>query len=113
MKSYIQTHSNKVNLLIHGVAVPLFIMANVSLVVSVVKLKPIPALASVGLMSLSLGLQRKGHGLEQESPKAFKNVWDFSSRLYKEQFYTFPKFVLSGHFKENLLAASKSFPPVK
>jgi hypothetical protein len=65
----------------------------------------LPALACIGLATASLGLQRLGHKLEAKAPSPFSNGWSFAARLYTEQFYTFPKFLLSGKFQETWLAA--------
>jgi len=104
MRTYAQTHANKLNLTLHLFAVPLFILANIGFLLSIAKLKLLPALICVELMALSLWLQRRGHALEQISPEPFKNGWNFAYRLYVEQFYTFPRFALSGGWKENFFS---------
>ncbi|MEO1348001.1 MAG: terminase [Cyanobacteria bacterium J06635_15] len=101
MKPYSHVHAHRTNLLIHSVAVPLFILAHVGLVAAISSRKPLPALTCVGVAAASLGLQRKGHALEVQAPEPFSNGWNFATRLYTEQFYTFPKFVLSGEFQES------------
>ena len=101
MKPYSHVHAHRTNLLIHSVAVPLFILAHVGLVVAIAYRKPLPALACVGVAVTSLGAQRKGHDLEVQSPEPFSSGWNFATRLYTEQFYTFPKFVLSGEFQKS------------
>jgi hypothetical protein len=103
MNPYARTHTHQTNLLIHLVAVPLFILAHVGLVAAIAYRKPVSALTCVGLAVVSLGLQRKGHALEAQVPKPFSSGWDFATRLYTEQFYTFPKFLLSGDFQKNWL----------
>lgn len=105
MESYACAHANRANLLIHLVAVPLFILAHVGVVSAIACRKTMPAFTSASLIVMSLGLQRKGHKLEAKSPKPFDSCWDFAARLYKEQFYTFPKFVLSGEFQKNWLSS--------
>jgi hypothetical protein len=103
MNSYAYVHTHRTNLLIHLVAVPLFILAHVGLFAAIAYRKPLPALTCVGLAVVSLGLQRKGHALEAQAPEPFSNGWNFATRLYTEQFYTFPKFLLSGDFQKNWL----------
>jgi len=105
MTPYSHTHAHRTNLLIHLVAVPLFILAHVGLVVAISYRKPFPALTCVGVAVASLGLQRKGHALEGQAPEPFSSGWNFATRLYVEQFYTFPKYVLSGEFQKNWLGA--------
>ena len=95
MNSYAQVHTHRTNLLIHLVAVPLFILAHVGLATAIAQRKPLPALACVGLATMSLGLQRQGHHLEAKAPATFSYGWNFEARLYTEHFYTFQKFFLS------------------
>ena len=103
MKPYSQVHAHRANLLIHLVAVPLFVLAHVGVVAAIAQRKPLPALASVGVAAASLGLQRQGHALEVQAPEPFSGGWNFATRLYTEQFYAFPKFVLSGELQKNWL----------
>ena len=105
MEPYSHVHANRTNLLIHSVAVPLFILAHVGLGAAITYRKPLPALTCVGVAMASLGLQRKGHDLEVQAPEPFSSGRNFATRLYTEQFYTFPKFVLSGEFQKNWLGA--------
>jgi uncharacterized membrane protein YGL010W len=106
MNTYAQVHTHRINLLIHLIAVPLFIAAHFGLVSAIAQRKPLPALMWVSLAVVSLGMQRQGHALESQKPAPFRNGFNFVTRLYTEQFYTFPKFVLSGKFRENWLAGS-------
>ena len=103
MNSYSHVHAHRTNLLLHSVAVPLFILAHIGLVAAISSRRPLPALTCVGVAMASLGLQRKGHTLEAQAPAHFSSGWNFATRLYTEQFYTFPKFVLSGEFQKNWL----------
>jgi len=106
MNTYAQVHTHRTNLLIHLIAVPLFIAAHFGLIFWIVQQKPLLALMWIGLIVVSLGMQRQGHSLEPRKPAPFRNGLDFVIRLYIEQFYTFPQFVLSGKFRENWLAAA-------
>ncbi|MEM0980374.1 MAG: Mpo1-like protein [Cyanobacteria bacterium P01_H01_bin.58] len=105
MNSYSRVHAHRTNLLIHLVAVPLFILAHVGLVAAIAYRKPLPALTCIGVAMASLGLQRKGHALEVQAPAPFSSGWNFAARLYTEQFYAFPRFVVSGEFQESWLGA--------
>ena len=105
MKPYSHVHAHRTNLLIHLVAVPLFVFAHVGLAAAIAYRKPLPALTCVGVAAASLGLQRKGHDLEVQAPEPFSSGWNFATRLYTEQFYSFPKFVLSGDFQQSWLGA--------
>ncbi len=101
MNTYAQLHIRRTNLLIHLIAVPLFIAAHLGLISAIAWQEPLSALIWIGLAVMSLGLQRQGHALEPETPAPFRNGLDFAIRLYTEQFYTFPKFLFSGEFQEN------------
>ena len=105
MNPYAHVHAHRTNLLIHLAAVPLFILAHVGLVAAISHRKPLSALTCVVVAVASLGLQRKGHALELQAPEPFSSGWNFATRLYTEQFYTFPKFVLSVEFQKNWLGA--------
>lgn len=101
MNTYAQVHTHRTNLLIHLIAVPPFIAAHFGLVSAIAQQQALPALMCVGLAVVSLGLQRWGHTLEAKTPAPFRNGLDFLTRLYTEQFYTFPMFVLSGGLQKN------------
>ena len=90
MKPYSHVHAHRTNLLIHLVAVPLFILAHIGLVAAIAYRKPLSALTCVGVASASLGLQRKGHALEVQAPEPFCSVWNFATSLYTELFFSFP-----------------------
>ena len=105
MTPYSHVHAHRTNLLIHLVAVPLFGLAHVGLATAIAYRKPLPALTCVSVAVASLGLQRKGHSLEMQAPDPFSSGWNFATRIYTEQLYTFPKFVLSGELQKNWLGA--------
>ncbi len=100
MNIYAQVHSHPTNLRIHLIAVPLFIAAHLGLFYGIIQQELLSILMYVGFAVLSLGLQRWGHTLESKAPAPFRNGWDFLTRLYTEQFYTFWMFVLSGEFQK-------------
>ncbi|MEG1040376.1 MAG: Mpo1-like protein [Pseudomonas sp.] len=95
-RSYHHNHRNPTNLVLHLIAVPLFILG-VLLVLSGLFSLDLGQLA-VGVIALiaGLGLQRQGHRLEAEQPEPFSDRKDAVGRLLVEQFVTFPRFVLSG-----------------
>ena len=99
---YSVTHRNRANLLIHLIAVPLFMSATLLAVYALVRLS-LPALAGAAVCFLiSLILQGRGHRLEATAPEPFKGGLDFILRLFAEQWITFPRFVLKGGWFENL-----------
>lgn len=95
-RGYHNKHQHPANLVLHLIAVPLFILGAL-LVLSGLFGFDLGQLA-VGVIALiaGLGLQRHGHRLEAEQPEPFANRQDAIKRLLTEQFITFPRFVLSG-----------------
>jgi len=93
---YAKFHLSRANLLLHIVVVPLFILSNVALLVSLVKLAWLPAAIAAGLMGTSMALQGRGHGREQLPPEPFTGAMNVISRIVLEQWITFPRFVFSG-----------------
>jgi uncharacterized membrane protein YGL010W len=103
---YSAAHRNRTNLLIHIVAVPLFMSATLLAVYSLIRFS-LPTLAGAALCSLvSLILQGRGHKLEAKAPEPFKGGLNFILRLFAEQWITFPRFVLTGGWFENLSNAA-------
>ncbi|PWB30725.1 terminase [Pseudomonas sp. SDI] len=95
-RGYPNNHRNPTNLVLHLIAVPLF-MLGVLLVLSGLFDLDLGTMA-VGIIGLLAGLvlQRQGHRLEAEQPEPFADRKDAVQRLLVEQFVTFPRFVLSG-----------------
>ena len=102
MNTYAETHANRANLLIHLAAVPLFIFAHIILILALVNLQLVTALLSIIAIVVSMALQGRGHKIEVVKPEPFTGAANFVTRFYREQFYTFPKFVLQGEFFSNL-----------
>ncbi len=96
MGAYAKNHENKLNLIIHLFAVPLFIGGNIGALVCIVQEQPIYALAAIALIPISLMLQGLGHKMEEMQPAPFKGPLNFIRRIYIEQFITFPCFFLTG-----------------
>jgi phage terminase small subunit len=105
---YVGKHRDRDNLRIHIVAVPLFQLASLVLLGAV--LAPSVAVAVVALVAMvvSLALQGRGHRREGEAPTPFAGPADFVARFVAEQWITFPRFVLSGAWAENLRRAGRS-----
>jgi len=107
---YIAKHRDRGNLLVHIVAVPLFIVASLGLLyAAIVGSVKCAGLALVGLV-ISIVVQGRGHGREREAPTPFAGAGDFVTRLLAEQWITFPRFVLSGAWYANLTRARQSPP---
>ncbi len=56
MNTYAQVHTHRTDLLIHLIAVPLFIAAHFGLILGIVEQKPWSALMWVSLIIVSLGM---------------------------------------------------------
>lgn len=99
---YSASHRDRANLLIHLFAVPLFWLASImALTFTAMGAWSKLAWAFAGL-GVSLGLQGIGHRREQHPPKAFSGPLDFVTRIFREQFYRFPAFLLGGGWWHNL-----------
>ena len=106
-QGYARYHQNTTNLLLNIVAVPLFIVANVLLIVAVVKVSlGLLALAVLGIV-VSVIVQGRGHKLERVPPEPFTGPANVLGRLFFEQWVTFPRFVLSGGWSRNLAHSRK------
>lgn len=103
---YAKYHVARANLLLHIVAVPLFLLGNIVLVAGALRLAPILALAGAGAMGAGVALQGRGHKLEPVAPEPFTGPANAVSRLLLEQWITFPRFVLSGGWLRALKGAA-------
>ena len=95
-EGYPKYHQSRANLLIHIVAVPLFLLGTVALVVAVVQFSLVLLAVAIGCIVVAVALQGRGHRLERVPPEPFSGPLNFVSRLFLEQWVTFPRFVISG-----------------
>ncbi len=95
-KSYPQYHAARLNLLIHLVAVPVFLVANAGLIVAALSTSVVGMALCVLFMLVSVGLQGFGHDRESKAPVPFSNFPDAVARILLEQWVNFPRYVLSG-----------------
>ena len=105
-EGYPRYHRSRRNLLLHIVLVPLFIFANISLVVALIQRSWLMALVAVSAMIASIALQGRGHGAEAIPPEPFTGAANAISRIFLEQWLTFPRFVLSRGWLNALRHAS-------
>lgn len=98
-------HTNPTNLLIHILAVPLFLLGHL-LVLAALVLNG--WLAALGLLCIivSMALQGFGHSLEPQQAHAFTGARDFVRRFYAEQFCNFWRFLFSGQWYSSLRTSS-------
>jgi hypothetical protein len=103
---YPKYHQSRPNLLIHIVAVPLFMLGTLALAGAIAKLSLLLLGVAVGFILVAVALQGRGHRLEPVSPEPFSGSINFVSRIFFEQWVTFPRFVMSGGW----LAALRKTP---
>ncbi len=89
-------HRSRTNLLIHIAVVPLFLVGNVGLIVAIVEHSATFGLVSLIAMIVSVALQGRGHRGEEVPAEPFTSAANAISRIFLEQWVTFPRFVLSG-----------------
>jgi hypothetical protein len=95
-KDYPTSHGSRLNLLLHIVVVPLFVAANVGLIVGMLAGSWRWMLVSLLTMVVSFGLQGLGHRTEPVRPLPFRGIGEAVARILLEQWITFPRFVMSG-----------------
>jgi hypothetical protein len=105
---YADRHRNPKNLLIHIVAVPLFWVAAFEVLGALLLLLMGVPLAfrmlfwAAALMGISLAAQAIGRSFENSAPRPMGDALEFARRTLVEQFFTFPRFVISGGWLRNL-----------
>jgi phage terminase small subunit len=102
---YVAKHRDRGNLMVHIVAVPLFQLAMLLLIGGLFGRSVTAVMIALVAMVVALVLQGRGHRREAEAPTPFEGAADFVSRFLAEQWITFPRFVLSGAWSENLRRA--------
>jgi hypothetical protein len=102
---YFRYHGARANLIIHIVAVPLFLVGNLALVVALLRASVLWSAMGLACMVLAIGLQGRGHKLEKNPPEPFSGMGNAAARIFLEQWVTFPRFVLSGGWIRALRAA--------
>lgn len=93
-------HRSRRNLFIHIVAVPLFLLGNIVFVVLLARGAWAAALVGAALMALSLTAQGRGHRTEPNPAEPFTSPLNAVTRLLAEQWISFPRFVLSGGWRD-------------
>ena len=97
LESYAEKHSNPKNLLLHALAVPVFIAGLAGLVAGALSREWPVVAASLLAMLVSIGVQGRGHRHERV-PFVARGPGHFLRAIFVEQLLTFPRFVLSGAF---------------
>ena len=100
-------HKSRSNLLIHIVAVPLFVFGHVLLVAGIF-VSPWLFLEAVLCIGISLAAQNVGHSLERTPVHPFTGPGDVVRRLYAEQFCNFWRFLFSGGWYASFRASGSA-----
>ncbi len=95
-QGYPRYHRSRVNLVLHIIVVPVFLLGNLGLLLAVVQRSWFAAGFAVAAMVASVGLQGVGHRRERVPPEPFTGPRDAVARLLCEQWITFPRFVATG-----------------
>ena len=99
---YERYHRDRTSLVLHMVGVPMFIAGTLAaLRLALAGFLPGAAFALV-VAAAGFAIQGVGHKRESVPPVPFEGPGDFLSRLFVEQFVTFPRFVLTGGWLRNL-----------
>ncbi len=99
---YSAKHQDRGNLLLHIIVVPLFQLGTLALMYGMVAGGVGVAVLGAMAMLGSIVVQGRGHRREGEAPTPFSGGSDVVTRLFVEQWVTFPRFVLSGGWYRNL-----------
>ncbi len=99
--TYERNHRDRLSLLLHFVAVPAFVAGVLSsLRLLFMGLYPQAAVMLV-VAALAYLVQGIANKREAEPSVPFDGAWDAISRIFTEQFITFPRFVFTGGFTRN------------
>jgi Protein of unknown function (DUF962) len=99
---YARYHQSRSNLLLHIVFVPAFLAGNVALPIALFERHWLLAIGAVAVTALSIAIQGRGHRGEPVPPRPFTGALDAIARIFLEQWVTFPRFVLSGGWRQAL-----------
>src|SRR5690349_5468175 len=86
---YPNYHVSRRNLAIHIVAVPLFLLGNVTVLSGAVVLSWWLTLVGLAITAFGYGAQGLGHKSEPVPPVPFKGPANFVGRMFVEQWVTF------------------------
>lgn len=98
---YADSHGDRLNLLIHLLAVPLFWLGTLGFVTFATMGFWSYTAGTLVMPAVSLALQGFGHKREQVPPAPFAGPLDFVTRIFAEQLVRFPAFVLTGRWWRN------------
>ena len=94
-QGYINYHQSRGNLVIHWLAVPLFITATFTMLWALIHAEISNAILAALAMAIAMLIQGLGHAAEPLPVQPFKDVKEAVLRVLLEQFVTFPRFFSS------------------
>jgi hypothetical protein len=103
---YFRYHGARTNLILHILAVPVFLAGNFTVLMALLRTSISWAVVGLSGMALSMALQGRGHKLEKIPPEPFSGMGNAAARIFLEQWVTFPRFVLSGGWLRALRASA-------
>ncbi len=98
-QGYANTHQSALNLWLHLVAVPVFMCGSLLLILGLFTLNIGFVAFAPLLMAAAMGVQGFGHSKESVPATPFSSPLNAVLRIFLEQWYAFPRFVLSGGWK--------------
>lgn len=101
---YPAKHRDRVNLLLHLVAVPLFMAGTLILLGAALRRSGLGVVLGLGCLAVAVVVEGRGHAREWETPTPFAGPLDFVTRFVVEQWVTFPRFVLTGAWSRSFRA---------
>ncbi len=107
---YPHNHTDRRNLTVHVFTTPLFWAGTLAVVTSFLT-GLWSALAGIVLMVAVVAIQGRTHALETTPPVPFRGPLDVLGRIFIEQWFTFPRYVLTGGFSKAWRAAGSVRSP--
>jgi len=97
---YRRTHQSRLNLAIHTLTVPMSISGTVLAGYAIATFSFQLLVVGLAANGLALGLQGLGHRFERNAPEPFDGFGSAAVRVLCEQWVTFPRFLLTGSWRD-------------
>ncbi len=95
--NYLKNHRDRQNLMVHALTVPIFHAGTLAIVMSTFTSWTL-AIVGISFCGFAMSAQGRGHGRESEKPIPFEGPLDVVTRIFAEQWVTFPRYMISGEF---------------
>jgi len=99
---YSREHCDRANLVVHMATVPAFIAGTLACATQALHAQWFGAAVAAVVAAIALLVQEIAQGREAVRPAPPTGTGDAIARVFAEQFITFPRFVLMGHWARNL-----------